>query len=171
MVNLSGFEDGEISLSRFTNYPYFICFWDYRSKDEKWVNKQWPLRENIVEEEKNLIGEILVDRDNIILSQLYIKPGLMKQFVKTLNKEDGYFNNICRKLPVLSWEELKAGIFHGPRVRGFMKDTHFQDSMNNAEASVWYSLSLIVRNFFRNYKADIYSELEDSGLPFLSTSQ
>ena len=41
-----------------------------------------------------------------------------------------------------------------------MKDPHFQDSMNNAAVHALSSLSLVVRTFLGNYKADNYSELE-----------
>jgi len=35
---------------------------------------------------QNVINELLVTRDRIILPPLHIKLGLMKQFVKALNK-------------------------------------------------------------------------------------
>ena len=60
---------------------------------------------------------------------------------------------------MLSIEKLTAGIFDGLQIKKLMKDSHFQDSMNNAEADEWPLLTLIVRNFFRNYKADNYFEL------------
>jgi len=37
--------------------------------------------------EKNVIAEPLVDRSKIILPPLHIKLGLMKQFVKALDKD------------------------------------------------------------------------------------
>ena len=50
-------------------------------------------------EEKNLYTEDLLDRYKIFLASLHIKLVLIKQFQKTLNKEKGYFDNICRKPP------------------------------------------------------------------------
>ena len=40
----------------------------------------------MLEGEKNVIAEALVNRDKIILPPLHIKLGLMKRFLKTLNK-------------------------------------------------------------------------------------
>lgn len=88
----------------------------------------------------------------------------MKQFVKALNKERDCFDYVCRKCPALSMEKLKAGIFDGPQIREVMKDSHFQDSMNNAEADAWSSFTLVVRNFLGNHKADNYSELVENML-------
>ena len=86
------------------------------------MRKQWSLRENMVVEEKNVIVETLVDRDKIILPRLHIKRGLMKHFMKALNKEWRYFDDICRKFPVLSIEKLKVGIFDRRQIRELMKD-------------------------------------------------
>ena len=87
-------------LSEYTKYPCFICFWD-RSRREN----------NGLREKKNVIAEELVDRVKIILPHLNLHLGLMKQFVKALNKEGGFFDNICRNLPMLCMEKLNACIF------------------------------------------------------------
>ena len=44
--------------------------------------------------DKNVIDEPLVNRARIILPPLHIKLGLMKQFVKALDKHGSYFINI-----------------------------------------------------------------------------
>ena len=46
--------------------------------------------------EENVIREILVERDKIILPPLHIKLGLMKQFVKALDKDGSCFSYIGR---------------------------------------------------------------------------
>ena len=63
-------------------------------------------------------------------------------------------------------ENLKAGIFDGSQIREIMKDLHFQDLMNNAEADAWSTFALILMNFLGNYKADNYSEQVESMLSF-----
>ena len=100
--------------------------------------------------EKNVIAEVLINRDEIILPPLLIKLGLMKQFVKAMNKEESCFDYICRKFPVVSMEMLKVEL---------MKDLHIQDSMKNTEVDEQSSFTLVVSNFLRNYKADNSSEL------------
>ena len=54
--------------------------------------------------EGNVIREPLVGRDKIILPPLHIKLGLMKQFVKALDKDGSCFAYIGRKMPGLSTE-------------------------------------------------------------------
>ena len=54
----------------------------------------WPAREDLAVGDKNIINEALVNRDRIILPPLHIKLGLMKQFVKALDKHGDYINYI-----------------------------------------------------------------------------
>jgi hypothetical protein len=60
---------------------------------------------------QNVINEPLVARERIILPPLHIKIGLMRQFLKTLNKDGSCNEYIAHKLPGLSMEKLKAGNF------------------------------------------------------------
>ncbi|CAK8683893.1 unnamed protein product [Clavelina lepadiformis] len=69
----------------YTKYPCFICYWDSRATDQRWIKKEWPIREQLVHEDKNIVNEPLVICDRIILPTLHIKLGLMKQFVKALD--------------------------------------------------------------------------------------
>ena len=103
--------------SGFTKYPCFLCLWDSRARSQHWEKKEWPIRGQMDVGEKNIINEPLVDRNKIIFSPLHIKLGLMKQFVKALNKEGNCFEYFCRTFPGLSNEKLKAGIFDGPQIR------------------------------------------------------
>ena len=80
--------------------------------------------------EQNVVNECLVDRDKIILPHLHIKLGLMKQFVKALDNEGSCFEYISNKLPGLSTEKLKAGIFDGPQIRKLVNDSSFMNSMD-----------------------------------------
>jgi len=83
--------------------------------------------------EQNVIDEPLVARDRIILPPLHIKLGLMKKFVKALNKDVSCIEYIAHKLPGLTMEKLKAGIFDGPQIRQVINDPHFIASMNEIE--------------------------------------
>ena len=109
--------------------------------------------------EKNVIAEPLVDRSKIIFPPLHIKLGLMKQFVKALDKE-----YICDAFPGLSIEKKKAGVFDGPQIRKLIKDAQFITSMTQVESNAWSSFVLVVKNFLGNHKADNYVELVDNML-------
>ena len=69
----------------------------------------WPTRNALKVGKKNIIREPLVEREKIMLPPLHIKFGLMKQFVKALDKNGGCFKYLCRFFPGLSLEKLKAG--------------------------------------------------------------
>ena len=101
----------------YTKFPCFICLWDSRAREEHWRQKEWPVREQMVPGEKNIQAQPLVERSKIVFPPLHIKLGVMKQFVKALNKEGACFKYICGKFPGLTIEKLKAGIFNGPQIR------------------------------------------------------
>ncbi|KAI6653940.1 hypothetical protein LOD99_3116 [Oopsacas minuta] len=111
--------------SGYTIYPCFLCLWDSRADEVHWEKKNWPVRQKIAVGEKNIINEQLVIRDRIILLPLHIKLGLMKQFVKALNKDGTCFNYLCSVYRGLSSEKLKAGIFDGSQIRKLIKDEEF----------------------------------------------
>ena len=71
----------------YTKYPCFMCLWDSRSKQQHWIKKYWPNALKVGEE--NIIREPLVEREKIMLPSLHSKLGLMKQFVKALDKNGG----------------------------------------------------------------------------------
>ena len=107
----------------------------------------------------NIINKPLVDREKIILPPLHIKLGLIKQFIKALDKHGDCFQYICKSFPELSMEKLKAGIFTGPQIRSLTKDSSLKNYMNESEAAAWNSYVAVIKNFLGNYKAENYEEL------------
>lgn len=91
----------------YTKFPCYICEWD--SRDKFWTQKQWPLRNSFIVGYKNIIGTNLVDPKNISSLFLHIKLGLMKQFVKALDKNESRFQCLCEKFSQLS--EAKKRLF------------------------------------------------------------
>lgn len=53
---------------------------------------------------------------------LLIKLGLIKQFVKALNKDGECFKYIINGFPKLSYEKIKGGVFDGPQIRKLIDD-------------------------------------------------
>ena len=118
----------------YTKYPCFLCYWDSKANEEHWVRKEWPPRNTIKPGEKNIVNNPLVDRKNIILPPLHIKLGLMKQFVKALDRSGDCFRYICSTFPGLSYEKKKVGIFDGPQIRMLLRDQYFVTTMTIVEA-------------------------------------
>ena len=131
----------------YTKYPCFLCLWDSRAKDKHWNQRTWLVRASMTVGEKNVINEPLADREKIIFPPLHIKLGLMKQFVKALDKEGGCFQYICSAFPGLGYEKVKAGVFDGPHIRQLIKDQNFTTSMTAVEKRAWEAFVCVVKNF------------------------
>ena len=95
----------------------------------------------------------------VLLPPLHIKLGLMKQFVKALNKEGDCFKYICEKFPIVSEAKLKEGIFNGPDIRKFMSDAAFKSTMDEKEKAAWISFSEVVSKFLGNNKDPNYRKI------------
>ena len=137
----------------YTKYPCFMCLWDSRAKQQHWTKNCWPTRNALKVGEENFIREPLVEREKIMLPPLHIKLGLIKQFVKAMDKNGGCFKYLCRFFPELSLEKLKAGIFDGPQIRKLISDPNFTKNMTDVELSAWSSFVSLVKNFLGNRKA------------------
>ena len=145
-----------------TKYPCFLCLWDSRAKQDHWIKRKWPSREVFILGEKNIKNIPLVKREKILLPPLHIKLGLMKQFVKDLDKEGECFKYLCTKFPRLTYEKIKAGIFDGPQIRFFVKDQTFISTMKKEELNAWKAFCDVVKNFLGNIKSPNFNELVES---------
>ncbi|CAH1111013.1 unnamed protein product [Psylliodes chrysocephalus] len=88
----------------------------------------------------------------MLLPPLHIKLGMMKQFVKALDKENSSFQYLCQKFPRLSDAKIKEGVFDGPQIRSLMTDERFDTTMNTTELEAWLAFKDVVNNFLGNHK-------------------
>ncbi|GFY31598.1 uncharacterized protein TNCV_4199101 [Trichonephila clavipes] len=149
--------------SGYTKFPCFLCEWDSRDRKQHYVKQTWPIRKALIPEVKNVERQSLVDPKKILFPPLHIKLGLMKQFVKALDKEGECFKYLCEQFPGLSDAKLKEGIFVGSDIRKLLKDETFVTKMGMKEKNAWNSFKLVVTGFLGNkkdlnYKA-LFSEL------------
>ena len=104
--------------SGFTKYHCIMYEWNSRDKINHWIKRDWPLREeSLTLDFRNILHPALVDKSNVILPPLHIKLGLMKQFVKALNKEGTCFKYIQEQFPYMSAEKVKKNVFVGHQRR------------------------------------------------------
>ena len=52
----------------------------------------------------------LIDSQNVLLPPFHIKLGIMKQFVKALNKSGPYFHYLVHKFPMSSKSKAREGV-------------------------------------------------------------
>ena len=105
-----------------------------------------------------------MDRDRILFPPLHIKLGLIKLFTKALDRDGDWFTYLCQAFPGLTMEKLKAGIFDGPQIRQLIRDSEFENSMNEVELEALKAFVLLVKNFLGNNKARNYAELVNNML-------
>jgi len=119
----------------FTKYSCFLCEWDSRARKSHYTKKHWPARQNLLSGEKNVINKPLVDPENILLPPLHIKLGLMKQFVKAMDKTSPGFLFLKQKFPTISENKIKEGIFIGPQITKIMANNEFENILSEVEGS------------------------------------
>ena len=100
-----------------------------------------------------------MERSKIVFPPLHVKPGIMKQLVKALEKDGDCFKYICMKFPGLTIEKLKAEIFDGPQIRKLLNYANFCNFMNPAELSAWTAFTNAMKFFLGKTKAPNYKEL------------
>ena len=142
----------------YTKYPCCFCLWNSRADKLHWTGKSWDSRELVVGHH-NVIRQPSVPTERIVLPPLHIKLGLIKQFVKALDKESPCFKFIVKKLSKLSAAKLEAGVLDGPQIRRLIQDPNFILSMNKTEANAWQGFVNVVHNFLGNKRAENYAAM------------
>ena len=143
----------------YTNCCCFLCEWDSRARESHYVTKVWPQRKSLETRKKNVQHSPLVDSKKTLLPPLHIKLGLMKNFVKALDKTKVGFKYLYEKFPRLSEAKIKEGIFVGPQICELLRDDTFDHLLRGKEKKVWKAFQSVATEFFGNYKADNYKQL------------
>ncbi|KAF2889201.1 hypothetical protein ILUMI_16972 [Ignelater luminosus] len=99
----------------------------------------WPQRVALKPGEQNAIEKPLLDFSRILLPPLHIKHGLMKRFVKALDKGGKCFEYIVEQFPELSDAKLKEGIFNSPQIRKMFRNKKFVATITYNEKATWLS--------------------------------
>jgi hypothetical protein len=135
----------------YTKFPCFLCEWNSRARSQHWKQKQCPSRVSLMLGAKNIAWESLVDPQKVLLPLIHIKLGLMKQFVKALQRDRNCFKYRCSKFPDLSEAKHKERIFVGPDIRKLILDKMFETTMSNFEREAWIALKDVKSKFLENY--------------------
>lgn len=90
----------------------------------------------------NVIRTPLIQPSNYLLPPLHIKLGLIKQYVKALDKDGDCFQYLRGKF--------------GPQIRTLFQDANFPDTMNDTERAAWVSFKRVCQIFLGNNKSENY---------------
>ncbi|GFT52492.1 uncharacterized protein TNCV_14681 [Trichonephila clavipes] len=145
------------------NSSVSFSWYRFREKEfetKHYVKQTWPIRKALIPEVKNVERQSKVDPKKILFPPLHIKLGLIKQFVKALDKEGECCKYLCEQFPGLSNAKLKEVIFVGPDIRKLLKDETFVTKMEMKEKKIaWNSFKLVATVFLGNKKDPNYKAL------------
>lgn len=143
----------------YTKYPCFLCLWDSRADKQHYKQRDWPARPHLNPGSHNVLSHALVNPQKVLLPPLHIKLGLMKNFVKSLDKKGRAFTFLKEKFPRISEAKLEAGIFDGPQIRELLRDAKFVDSLEINEKNAWCAFKSIIQNFLGNHRSPDYERV------------
>jgi hypothetical protein len=104
-------------------------------------------------------SQLLDDKDKILLPPLHIKFGLLRNFVKTMNKQGKCFEYLREIFREISIAELKENIFIGPQNHEIIKYDLFEHLLTITEKSAWLKFRAVCINLLGKVKAENYKEL------------
>ncbi|UYV75153.1 hypothetical protein LAZ67_12002678 [Cordylochernes scorpioides] len=143
----------------YTKFCCFLCEWDSRDRERHYIKKIWQKRKIFTPGYKNIANLPLIDSENIYLPPLHIKLGLMKNFVKAMDRNASGFAYLKQKISSISEAKIKEGIFVGPQIRELQQDGNFQNSLNEVEAAAWNSFRNVCKNFLGSVKVENYRDI------------
>ncbi|XP_051552787.1 uncharacterized protein LOC127440312 [Myxocyprinus asiaticus] len=146
----------------FTKFPCYLCLWDSRDTKAHYHRRDWPQWTEFSVGRNNVKWEPLVDPRKVLMPPLHIKLGLMKQFVRALDKESAAFKYLQDFFPKLSEAKVKAGVFVGPQIKKILECNEFPKKLTSKEKAAWNSFVAVVRGFLGNHKAENYVELVET---------
>ena len=114
---------------------------------------------NLLLERKNVKNIPLINPKKVLLPPLHIKLGLIKQFVKALDKDGAAFKYLQNLFPKLSEAKVKGGIFIGPQVKLILKSDEFLETLSAVEKDAWICFAAVVQGFLGNNKEDNSAEI------------
>ena len=101
----------------FTRFPRYLCHWDSGNTIANYHRRIWPKRTEYSVGYSNIKWDPLIDSTKILLPPLHINLGLIKQFVKALDKNSYAFKHLQNIFIKISEANIEAGIFVGPQMR------------------------------------------------------
>ena len=140
----------------YTKYCCFLWEWDSRARNQHYSKKVWAPRYKLILGQKNVQHNNLIDPKNVFLPPLHIKLGIMKNFVKAMDKSGTGFAYLKETFPSISDAKIKEGIFVGPQIRTLMKDPEFPKKWNPLERKVWCCFTKTTENFLGKQKSKNY---------------
>lgn len=134
----------------FTKYCCFLCLWKSQAVSKHYKQKDWVSRSTFVPGEHGVQENPLVDMKKVLLPPLQIKLGLLKNFVKAMDKNGAAFQHLCTLFPALSSTNLKEDIFIGPQIWEVLKYKEFEELLTLKELIARETFKSVCHGFLGN---------------------
>ena len=144
---------------KYTKFPCFMCEWDSRDKAHHYIERMWPAKKTLEPGHKSVKRYSLVESSRILLPPLHIKLGLMKKFIKTMDRTGTAFLYLRQKFPLLSDAKIREGVFTGPDIRSLFREEVLERIITGDEQRACHAFRKAVTGFLGNRRADIYNDL------------
>jgi hypothetical protein len=127
------------------------------------LKTDWPQKKSLKVGEKNVQHPALAEWYKIL--PLHIRLGLMKNFVKAVDRTGSAFKYLAEKFPRLNEAKIKERVFVGPQICKLFRDGMVNNLLQGDKEKAWDAFHLVSTNFLGNIRAENYKELiEDMSL-------
>ena len=149
----------------YTKHMGFSCLWDSRQDNSHYAVKVWPPRQSFQIVKHNVQHQPLVSSAHVLLPPLHIKLGLLKNFVKAMDRDGDGFKFLKDFFGAEKTDaKLKAGVFVGPKIRKLMQNEEFGARLNPLELAACNAMKSVVVNFLGSHRHEKYPDIVDSML-------
>jgi len=101
----------------------------------------------------------MVESSRNLLPTLHIKLGLMKNYVKAMDRNCVAFLHLRLKFLLLSDAKIREGVFTYPDLHSLLCDEVFEGIITGDEQRAWHAFREMVTSFLGNRRADNYKDL------------
>lgn len=171
-------------------YPCHLCLWDSRYKTPYGM-ENWPIRTEATRTRLyNVIADELVPAEKILLPPLHIKLGLVKNYLKYMQRRNenaktflaDFFPKLsCGKLaegkyvPFIPSDEknkfyfIFKGVLVGPDIRRLVASAEFELILDVDDLTAWNALKKVISGFLGKNRDENYAVLVHNMLDAFGT--
>jgi len=140
----------------------FLCLWNSQQDSIHYAVKVWSARKSHQIGGHNVQHQSLISSANVFLPPLHFKLGLMKNFVKAMERNGDGFKFLKDFFGAdKSDAKSKAGVFVGPEIRKRTLNEEFGSRLNPLELAAWNALKSVVANVLGKHRHDQYADIID----------
>ena len=143
----------------------FSCLWDSRQDNSHHAVNVWPPRQSSQIRKHNVQHQPLVSSAHVLFPPLHIKLGLMKSFVKAMDRGGDGFKFLKDFFGTEKTDaKLKDGVFVGTEIRKLMQNEEYGARLNTLQLAAWNAMKSVVVNFLASHRHEKYPDIVDSML-------